>query len=194
MIFQTRMLKPRLAALCLAAGLMMAGGGYAFAQQQADDDALGGENSPLNLPNDVAVFGKFDPAIRKATAIVNGFIITDTDVDQRLNLVLAANGQQVSAEERDRLRLQVLRNLIDETLQIQEAKAQEIEVTQADVDQTYARVAAQNFGQNVDAMDAYLAKIGSSAAWYKTCSLTNPAKKRRLRTSAMILPTDIDCR
>lgn len=162
MIFQTRMLKPRLAALCLAAGLIVAGGGYALAQQQADDDSTAGENTPLNLPNDVAVFGKFDPTIRKATAIVNGFIITDTDVDQRLNLVLAANGQKVSTEERDRLRLQVLRNLIDETLQIQEAKSNDVTVPSSDIDQTFQRVAGQ-FKNTPDQFTAFLKSKGSSA-------------------------------
>ena len=56
-----------------------------------------------------------------------------------------------------RLQLQVLRNLIDETLQIQEAKAQDIEVTNAmRSNQTYERVATQNFGQNTAELDAYL--------------------------------------
>src|SRR3546814_4034929 len=56
--------------------------------------------------------------VRKATAIVNGRIITGTDVDQRLALIITANGGKVSDEEKERLRVQVLRNLIDETLQI----------------------------------------------------------------------------
>src|SRR3954453_19967824 len=78
----------------------------------------------LNLPKDITVFGNRDPNVRTATAIVNGTIITQTDVDQRLALVVAANGGKLPDEERERLRLQVLRNLIDETLQIQEAAAQ----------------------------------------------------------------------
>ena len=61
-----------------------------------------------------------------------------------------------------RVRMQVLRNLIDETLQIQAAIAQELDISQAEVDQTYARVAAQNFGQEPGRMDEYLTSIGSS--------------------------------
>ncbi|USI73130.1 peptidylprolyl isomerase [Sphingomonas morindae] len=127
------------------------------------DDGLGGGggDNPLNLPNDVQIFGKFDPHIRKANAIVNGFIITDTDVDQRLNLVLAANNQQVSPQEKDQLRLQVLRNLIDETLEIQEAKANDVSVPQGDIDQTFARVSSQ-FKQSPDQFAAYLRAKGSS--------------------------------
>jgi peptidyl-prolyl cis-trans isomerase SurA len=63
--------------------------------------------------------------------------------------------------------MQVLRNLIDETLQIQAARAEEIDIPRAEVDQTYARAAAQSFGQNPEAMDAYLISIGSSPASLK---------------------------
>ena len=119
------------------------------------------------IPENVVLFGKNNPNVRRATALVNGDIITGTDVDQRLALILAANDNAVSAEEKDRLRLQVLRNLIDETLQIQEAKASDITIDDAEVDQTYARVAQQNFNQNMSAMDAYLVRIGSSPASLK---------------------------
>jgi len=114
------------------------------------------------IPDDVKIFGNDNPNVRRATAVVNGDVITGTDVDQRLALILAANQNKLSDEELKRLRLQVLRNLIDETLQIQEAKASDIEVSQGEVDQSYARVAAQNFNQNTSAMDAYLKRVGSS--------------------------------
>ena len=163
MISSKTMFKPRLAALCLAMSVAMIGPGHAFAQ--SDDDA-GTSSASLNLPNDIKFFGKFDPTLRKATAIVNGFIITDTDVDQRLNLVLAANGQQVAGDEKDRLRLQVLRNLIDETLEIQEAKSNDVTVPSADVDSTFARVAGQ-FKYTPDQFAAFLKSKGSSAASIK---------------------------
>lgn len=121
----------------------------------------------INIPQDVQIFGKNDPNVRRATAVVNGDIITGTDVDQRLALILAANDNKISPEEMQRLRLQVLRNLIDETLQIQEAKASDIDVPEAEVEESYTRVAHQNFNQNVQAMDAYLKRIGSSPASLK---------------------------
>ena len=42
------------------------------------------------------------PPVRRATALVNGDIITGTDVDQRLALILAANENKVSEDERQR--------------------------------------------------------------------------------------------
>jgi peptidyl-prolyl cis-trans isomerase SurA len=148
----------------------------------ASAQAAGASGSAtLDLPSEVSILGANDPNIRKPTAQVNGVPITGTDVDQRLALIIAASRGQIPPEERERLRTQVLRNLIDETLQIQAAKAQEIEVTQTEVDQTYARVAAQNFGQNVQAMDAYLARIGSSPESLKRQILGELSWQRLLR-------------
>jgi peptidyl-prolyl cis-trans isomerase SurA len=120
----------------------------------------------LNLPRELTVFGNADPTVRKATAIVNGTIITDTDVDQRLALVVAANGGKIADEEKQRLRLQVLRNLIDETLQIQEAKANEINITSQEIEQTFARVAG-NFKRSPADFAKYLREQGSSEASMK---------------------------
>jgi peptidyl-prolyl cis-trans isomerase SurA len=127
--------------------------GTALAQSQQGE---------IVIPDDVKIFGNDNPNLRRATAVVNGSVITGTDVDQRLALILAANQGKISEDEQKRLRLQVLRNLIDETLQIQEAKAADVSVDNAEVDQSYARVASQNFNQNTQAMDAYLKRVGSS--------------------------------
>lgn len=134
----------------------------------------------LNIPSNVTLFGKNDPNIRKATAIVNGEIITGTDVDQRLALIITANGGKVGEEEKERLRLQVLRNLIDETLQIQEAKANDITVSRDEVDQAYARV-AQNFGRSPQQFDDYLRQQGSSATSIKRQIEGETAWSRLLR-------------
>jgi peptidyl-prolyl cis-trans isomerase SurA len=78
------------------------------------------------LPENPQVFGTAMPSVVKATAIVNGEVITQTDIDQRLALLSISPRQPIPAEELDELRQQVLRNLIDETLQIQAAKADKI--------------------------------------------------------------------
>ena len=150
-------------------GAVNAQNGEAASEQPADalleDDAETSEaTAALNLPTSITMLGPQNPNLRKATAVVNGFVITGTDIDQRVALVLNASDTQVSEEELQRLKLQVLRNLIDETLQIQEARAQDIEVSRDEIDQTYQRVATQNFGQNASEMDAYLLEIGSSPA------------------------------
>lgn len=126
-----------------------------------------GATADLGLPANAATFGPAPNQFRGATAIVNGTIITGSDIDQRLALVLAANRNQVSGEELERLRAQVLSNLIDETLQIQEAQASDVGVSDAEVAATYNRVSQQNFGMTPQQLDAYLASIKSSPASMK---------------------------
>ncbi len=138
----------------LALGLALATAG--FAQQDTPSST-----STLNLPQNPQVFGSPLPSVVKATAIVNGEVITQTDIDQRLALLAIANNAPIPANQVDRLRQQVLSNLIDETLQIQAAKAEEIEISDADVDKTVERVAG-NVKQTPEQMAEYLKSRGSS--------------------------------
>ncbi len=135
----------------------------AQAQQNAAAEASADEGNVLGIPQDVTLLGQADPNVRTATAKVNGRVITGTDIDHRVALVTAASETQLPPEELARLRQQVLRNLIDETLQIQAAATQELPVSAEQVEQRYAQLAAQNFGSNPTAMDDYLKQIGSSA-------------------------------
>jgi len=154
----------RLAAVAAACALVA---GLAVAQddtpaQDADAD------SGFNIPTDVKLLGKMDPNKRHATAKVNGQIITGTDIDQRMALVLDANkGAQISDAELQTLRLQVLRNLIDETLEIQEAKAQKVEVGKDEVEQTYRKLATERYKMTPEEFDKHLRAIGSSASSLK---------------------------
>jgi len=156
----SRFTMARLAMTTIAgvAGCLLVQGATA---QQMDNDAMSAPSSALDIPESVRLFGKRDPNVRRATALVNGEVITGTDVEQRLALVVLANGGKVSEEETDRLRLQVLRNLIDETLQIQEAAAKDIRVSSAELDENFARVAS-NFNYSPEAFTKYLAEQGSS--------------------------------
>ncbi len=130
----------------------------ALSQTVADSDV---PSTGLNIPANLQIFGKRDPNVRKPTALVNETVITGTDVDQRMALVLANNSVKLSDADREQLRLQVLSTLIDETLQIQEAKARDIKVTGTEIDQSFGRI-AQNFKKSVPDMRAYLRGIGSS--------------------------------
>ncbi|KPF63431.1 peptidylprolyl isomerase [Porphyrobacter sp. AAP60] len=123
--------------------------------------------NPFGLPEDITLFGKADPDRRTATAVVNGYVITGTDIDQRVALVTAASDAEISEEEMLRLRVQVLRNLIDETLKIQAAAADEMAVKPEEVQQTYIQLAGQNFAGEPKKMDEYLVSIGSSPASLK---------------------------
>jgi peptidyl-prolyl cis-trans isomerase SurA len=140
----------------LALGIVLA---TAVAAQE--QPAQPNSTAVLNLPQNPQLFGSAMPSVVKASAIVNGEVITQTDIDQRLALMSIANNTPIPANEIERLRQQVLSNLIDETLQIQAARAEEIEITPADIDKTVARVAG-NVNQTPEQMAAYLKTRGSS--------------------------------
>ena len=115
----------------------------------------------LDLPANFQFFGKGDPNVRKPTAIVNDTVITGTDVDQRVAMVVAISKLNLKPEERDQLRLQMLRQLIDEALQIQEAKANEITVDPREIEQSFNRV-SKNFQKTPEQMRAWLKEVGAS--------------------------------
>lgn len=105
-----------------------------------------------------------DPNVRRATAVVNGEIITGTDIDQRIMLLTQGDLSAVPAEQREQLRIEILGQLIDETLRIQESEANEITISTAEVEEYIGRVAQQNFKRSVPETEKYLTQIGSSIA------------------------------
>lgn len=136
------------------------------AQQQpaaaaAADPSRPNSTANLRIPSQVTVFGTAIPSVIKASAIINGEVITQTDIDQRLALLAISQGGKIPDNEVERLRAQVLSNLIDETLQIQAARREDIKVPAADIDKTIARV-AQNVKQTPDGLATYLRANGSS--------------------------------
>jgi peptidyl-prolyl cis-trans isomerase SurA len=82
----------------------------AMAAAQGGDQPPAG-NSPLNIPSNVQFVGQQETGVRKATAIVNGDVITGSDVDQRTALLIATNQIQLPPAEMERFRPKVLRNI-----------------------------------------------------------------------------------
>src|SRR4051812_16102831 len=77
-------------------------------------------------------------------AVVNDSIVTVTDVKDRTNLYLSGAPQQPSPDERKKMEHQVLAKLIDEALEIQEAKKLNITIDEGQVNEGFAFVAKQN--------------------------------------------------
>jgi peptidyl-prolyl cis-trans isomerase SurA len=148
----------------LVGALLAAAATSAIAQQDAQNTPASTAPSTtqaLRLPENPQLFGTAIPPVIKATALVNGDVITQTDVDQRLALLAIANGGKIPEGEMDSLRQQVLRNLIDETLEIQSAKAEKIEWKTSDIDKTVERVAG-NVKKTPDQLASFLESNGSS--------------------------------
>ena len=149
-------------ALLASAAVLLGVATVAVAQQATEAPSQPVKSTEsLHLPDNPELFGTAMPPVIKATAIVNGDVITQTDVDQRLALLAISNGGEIPADQIDALRQQVTRNLIDETLEIQAAKDDKIDVKKADIDKTVERVAA-NVKQTPEQLAAYLESHGSS--------------------------------
>lgn len=69
------------------------------AAAQPAEAATTEDTSGLNIPADVTFIGNREPDVRKATAIVNGQVITETDINQRLALFLASNRIQLPPDQ-----------------------------------------------------------------------------------------------
>jgi peptidyl-prolyl cis-trans isomerase SurA len=83
-------------------------------------------------------------AVGTIAAVVNDDVITVADLQMRLRLALMSSGLPATPENQQRLVSQVLRLLIDEKLQGQEAKRAGIGVPPQDVDRALASIAGQN--------------------------------------------------
>lgn len=77
-------------------------------------------------------------------AIVNDEIISTYDLMQRVKLVMVTSGIPDTAENLERIRPQILRNLIDERLKMQEARRANISVTQDEVDAAFKQIAERS--------------------------------------------------
>ncbi|MBI1210126.1 MAG: hypothetical protein GC190_01580 [Alphaproteobacteria bacterium] len=82
--------------------------------------------------------------VARAAAVVNDIIISSYDLDQRIKLAMVTSGQQPSAELARRIRAQILRQLVDEMLQMLEAQKYNVKVTSKDVEEALNRIAQQN--------------------------------------------------
>ena len=146
-----------------AIAILMLGVATATIAQTASDQATDSPNSAtsLHLPQNPQVFGTPLPSIVKATAIVNGMPITQTDIDQRLALLAISNNTEIPANQIEQLRQQMLRNLIDETLEIQAAKADKITVSDKEIDRAVQKIAS-GANQTPQQFATFLQSHGSS--------------------------------
>lgn len=97
--------------------------------------------------------------VERIAAIVNDEVISFFDLDMRLSLVIAGSKLKDSPETRQRLAPQILRRLIDESLQLQEAKRLNLRVTDKDLERAFAGIEEQN-GVRPGQLDAYLESLG----------------------------------
>ncbi|MEI6986541.1 MAG: peptidylprolyl isomerase [Rhodospirillaceae bacterium] len=99
---------------------------------------------PWVSPAMAAAGQEFGASLERIAAVVNDDAISLRDLEARLRLALLSSGLPDGPDIRQRLGPQVLRSLIDERLQLQEAKRIGIAVGDQEVSGALARIAEQN--------------------------------------------------
>ncbi len=128
-------------------------------------------------------------------AVVNDDIISGVDLQNRIDLGLLVSNIPNTEENRKRLTMQALASLIDETIRQQEADRLNIPVSQDEINQAYAQIAAQNnvppeifikeFSKNESAFASMKKQLHTQIAW-------NGVVKRVLRPKVNVSENDID--
>lgn len=82
--------------------------------------------------------------VLRIAAVVNDRVISALDVVDRMKFVIWSTGVPNTPENRRRLSQQILRNLIDEELQVQEADKLNVSINEREVDKALADIAKRN--------------------------------------------------
>jgi peptidyl-prolyl cis-trans isomerase SurA len=141
-----------------------------------------------------AIPGRAQETLRIA-AVVNDEVISLFDVNARIRLLLLTINQPETPEAFRQMFPQVLRSLIDERLELQEAKAKGIEVTDSDVDLVVSEIETSNrmppgglftvLAQHHVSKDTLVGQLRARIAWQRTVA-------RRLRQTYTVSADQID--
>jgi peptidyl-prolyl cis-trans isomerase SurA len=109
--------------------------------------ALSGAGSPPGAPTTQRPSGQSPDSQATETriaAVVNDEAISVADLLSRLRMVMLSSNLTDSPETRQRIAAQVLRTIVDEKLQMQEAKRQNVTATDEEINKALAQIEKQN--------------------------------------------------
>jgi peptidyl-prolyl cis-trans isomerase SurA len=133
--------------------------------------------------------------VQRIAAIVNDDVISLYDLQSRMRLVIVSSRLPDNANIRRRIAPQVLRSLIDERLQMQEAKRRNVSVTKRDMDRSVTSIERRNKVAK-GGFDKFLAKSGVAAQTVRDQIRANIAwaklVRRRLRPRVSVGPDEVD--
>jgi peptidyl-prolyl cis-trans isomerase SurA len=133
--------------------------------------------------------------LQRIAAVVNDDVISVFDLEQRMFLVMATSGIPDSPEVRRRLQPQIMRTLIDERLQMQEAQRISATVTEKEVEEAVGRIEKAN-GMPTGSLYAELDRAGAGRTalqlQIKATLAWNKVVNRRLRPSLQIGEDEVD--
>jgi len=110
-------------------------------------------------------------------AVVNDKIVSQYDLIQRLKLIMVTSGIPDTPENRQRIEPQILRGLVDEALELQEAKRLDVNVEQSEIDKQLEGIASRAnmtmeqinefLTKNNISKDSLVEQIKAEIAWNK---------------------------
>lgn len=101
--------------------------------------------SPAGTPAPTSAIASAAPkATQGVAATVNDAIISDYDVTQRVGLFVVTSGINPTSDTLERVREQVVRAMVDEALEGQEAKKYKVKIDPAEVERAMNDLAQQN--------------------------------------------------
>ena len=134
-------------------------------------------------------------SVQRIAAIVNDELITAYDLESRTRLVIFSTRLPNTVDTRSRISSQVLRTMIDERLQMQEAKRRNISVSRRDLERAKETIEQQNglpkgglervLKENNIPLESMDEQLTTSIAWSKLIG-------RRLRPRITIGEDEID--
>ena len=143
----------------------------------------------------VVVTSAKSQSVQRIAAIVNDELITAYDLESRIRLVIFSTRLPNTVDTRRRISSQVLRTLIDERLQMQEAKRRNISVSRRDLQRAKETIEKQNrlpkggleqvMKQNGIPLESINEQLRTGIAWSKLIG-------RRLRPRITIGEDEID--
>ena len=93
-------------------------------------------------------------------AVVGDDIITTSDVEQRRDLIMATAGIPTTVENQQKITPRIVQSLIDETLELQEAKSQSLTVTDEELNKAIDSMGAH--GESKESLRDFIAHHGLS--------------------------------
>lgn len=118
--------------------------------------------------------------VQRIAAIVNDDIVSVYDLQARMQIVISSTGLKPTPQLQRRLARQLLRQLVDERLQLQEAKRRNVSVTKRNMANAISEIEKQNrippgefdkfLARNGIPKEAALAQIRAQIAWGKLIS------------------------
>ncbi len=159
-----------------------------FVLSLATQPVLAG-NVPRSAPAPAHEFGQ-----TQIVAVVNDSVITTTDLAQRIRLTILSSGMPDSADVRVHLVPQILRGLIDEQLQMQEAKRLDLSVTKDEIAKALDKIAHDNHipGDMKEYVESHGGSADALEAQIKAGLLWNKVVQHELRPKVDVGDDEID--